>query len=117
MTATTDTAVATGVQAALAQMAAGVVPDAILANIRELSDVREVEKAMKERGDVLRRVILDYMDVVGTDAIAEGGVSAHRTTFNRPGVNRDLLETRYPRVFEDVKTNTPVTQLRAEVKG
>lgn len=117
MTTTTDAAITAGVQTALAQLLAGVVPDTILANIRELADVREVKKAMEDREAVLRQVILDYMDVVKTDSIAEGGVSAHRTTFNRPGIDRNLLETRYPRAFADTKTNTPVTQLRAEVKG
>lgn len=94
-----------------------VIPDAILANARELDDVRTAIKVMKEREETLRASVLDFLETSGDDAAAQDGVAISLSRSVRTGVDTKRLEALYPRVYADTKTTTPVTQVRVKVKG
>lgn len=113
----TDPQVTVEVQAALGQLLAGLVPDVILANARELADVRTAKKVLEAREEALRNVLLNYLNVVDKDSVSALGVSISRHTHDRKGVDRSRMERLYPKVLADVGTITPVTQVRVEVKG
>lgn len=95
---------------------AGVVlPDAIAANARELADVRAVLKIYSEREDVLKKAVRNFLEGANVDAASDGTVTVFRSSHERSGVNPKRLEALYPKVFEDVRTFTPVVQIRVEV--
>lgn len=93
------------------------VPANILANARELDDIREVIKVAEKREKELRAQILDHLESIGEDAIAQDGVAISLSRSVRTGVDTKRLEALYPKVHADVKTSTPVTQVRVKVKG
>ncbi len=92
-------------------------PDEVVANARELNDLRDIEKAVEKRKEVLRAALLAHLDSVGQDAVTDGTVTVSRSHSTRKGVDRARLEALYPGVLADVSTSTPVTQVRVKVKG
>lgn len=112
----TDAQVVAEMQIALGQLLSGVVPDAIIANARELADLREAKKEIERRENLVRTPILLYLDFIGKDSVTADGVSISRHTHERKGVDRPRMERLYPKVLADVATSTPVTQVRVEVK-
>lgn len=113
MTMTIEEAVIAGLPALEVQA----LPEAIAANARELDDLRSALKALKEREEVLRAAVLDFLVSIDQDAATDGVVSVSRSTHDRKGVDRARLEALYPRVLADVETSTPVTQIRVKIKG
>lgn len=112
----TDAEIVAGVQTALEQLLAGIVPDPIVANARELADIRAAKAVLEKRESVLRDVLNAYMDATGKDAVEQGDVSISRSTATRTGVNTDRMAALYPTVLADVAIATPYTQLRVKVK-
>ena len=93
-----------------------VIPDAILANARELDDIRSAMKEMEKREKALRAAVLDFLDTAGVDAATNGVVAIFKSTHDREGIDRARMKALYPKVLADVKTTTEVTQVRVEVK-
>lgn len=93
------------------------IPDAIAAQARELDDMRGALKALKEREEVLRASLLEFLDAQGKDSIADGGVSISRSVHDRKGIDRARMEALYPKVLADVSTTTKVVQVRVRVQG
>lgn len=93
------------------------IPDAIAAQARELDDMRSALKALKEREEVLRASLLEFLDGLGEDSVAEGGISISRSAHDRKGIDRARMEALYPKVLADVSTTTKVVQVRVKVKG
>ncbi len=94
-----------------------IIPDAIVANARELDDIRTAKKVLEEREGVLRAAVLDFLATESVDSATDGTVSIARSTHDRKGIDRDKMEALYPKVLEAVTTTTPVTQLRVKIKG
>lgn len=96
---------------------APVIPDVIAANARELDDLRTAIKVMEKREKVLRDALLSHLVSIDEDAVSDGNVSisVHRSA--RSGIATKRLEALYPKVYADVKTSTPVIQVRVAVKG
>lgn len=93
------------------------IPDAIIANARELDDMRSALKVLKEREEVLRASVLDFLVTVGEDAVTDGTVTLSRSTHDRKGIDRAKMEALYPKVLDAVTTTTSVTQIRVKIKG
>lgn len=99
------------------EVEAPTIPDTILANARELNDLRDAAKAIDEREKVLRAAVLDFLTSIGEDAAASGNVAISLSKSVRTGVDTKRLEALYPKVHADVKTSTPVVQVRVKVRG
>jgi len=112
MTMTTTDALAVA-----AAIAAPTLPADIAANARELDDIRDAQKVLKKREDTLRKTVLDHLESVDKDAIVDGDLSITVIHSERSGVDTKRLEALHPRVYNDVKTSTPVTRLVVDVKG
>lgn len=93
------------------------IPDVIAANARELDDLRTAKKVIEEREGVLRAALVEFLDSIGEDAVADGPVAISRSTHDRKGIDRDKMEALYPKVLAAVTTVTPVTQIRVKIKG
>lgn len=105
------------IAADLAEMEAPALPDAIVANARELDDLRTAKKVLEEREGVLRAAVLDFLVTAGVDAATDGTVSVSRSTHDRNGIDRAKMEALYPKVLAAVTTTTEVTQIRVKIKG
>lgn len=116
-TTLTDAEITAGVQTALEQLFAGIVPDPIVANARELAEIRAAKSVLEKRESVLRDVLNAYLDATGKDAAEQNGVAIFRNKAERSGVNMDRMKALYPTVLDDVATTTPYSQLRVEIKG
>jgi hypothetical protein len=92
-------------------------PDAIVANARELDDLRTAKKVLEEREGVLRAALLDHLDSIGQDAVTDGTVTVSRSNSERKGIDRAKMEALYPKVLAAVTTSTPVVQVRVKIKG
>lgn len=92
-------------------------PANIVANARELDDLRTAIKVMKEREEALRAALLDYLESSDQDAVTDGTVSVSLSRSTRRGIDRAKMEALYPKVLEAVETTTPVTQVRVKIKG
>lgn len=92
-----------------------VLPATIAANARELDDVRAVLKIYKEREEALKKNVRTWLDENGLASASDGKVAVFRSEHERSGVNAKALEALYPSVYNDVKTSTPVVQIRVEV--
>lgn len=99
------------------EVAAPSIPDSIIANARELDDLRSAAKVIKEREAALRAGILDYLDSQATDAVTDGTVTISKSSHERKGIDRDKMEALYPKVLEAVTTTTDVVQVRVKIKG
>lgn len=93
------------------------IPDVIVANARELDDLRSAKKVIEEREAVLRAALLDHLATIGQDAVSDGKVAISRSTSERKGIDRAKMEALYPKVLEAVTTTTPVVQVRVKIKG
>lgn len=93
------------------------IPDAIVANARELDDLRTALKALEEREKALRASILDYLVTEGVDSATDGTVSISRSAHDRKGIDRAKMEALYPKVLAAVQTVTRVEQVRVKIKG
>lgn len=96
---------------------ATVIPDTIVANARELDDLRTAKKVLEEREAVLRAAVLDFLEAAGVDSATDGTVSVARATHDRKGIDRAKMEALFPKVLEAVTTTTPVVQVRVKIKG
>lgn len=101
----------------LKELAAPALPDAIVANARELDDLRTAKKVIEEREGVLRAALLEFLAEKGEDAVTDGAVTISRSEYERKGIDRDKMEALYPKVLEAVTTTTPVVQVRVKIKG
>lgn len=99
------------------EVEAPAIPDTIVANARELDDLRTAKKVIEEREGVLRAALIEYLDTIGEDAVADGPVAISRSTHDRKGIDRAKMEALYPKVLAAVETTTPVVQLRVKIKG
>lgn len=93
------------------------IPDTIVANARELDDLRTAKKVIEEREGVLRAALLDHLASISQDSVTDGKVSISKATHDRKGIDRAKMEALYPKVLEAVTTTTPVTQVRVKIKG
>lgn len=93
------------------------IPDQVLAQARELDDLRSAIKVLDKRQKVLRAALLEHLNEQDADVITDGTVSIARTVHNRTGVDKSKMEALYPKVLADVTTITPVEQVRVKVKG
>lgn len=117
-TITRDSAdVAAAAVQAMQDAEAPALPDAIVANARELDDIRSAKKVLDEREGVLRAAVLDFLATAGIDSATDGKVSVSRSTHERKGIDRAKMEALYPQVLAAVTTITPVEQLRVKIKG
>src|SRR3989304_1823447 len=105
------------IAADLAEAGISLLPDAIVANARELDDLRSAKKVLEEREAVLRAAVLDFLTTEGVDSAPDGTVSVSRATHDRKGIDRAKMEALYPKVLAAVETTIPVTQLRGKIKG
>lgn len=92
------------------------IPDTILAQARELDDLRDAVKVLEDRAKTLRASLLDFLNAEGVDSITDGKVSVSRSTHERAGIDRARMEALYPKVLADVSTTTKVEQVRVKVK-
>lgn len=99
------------------EVEAPALPDAIVANARELDDIRTAKKVLEEREAALRAAVLDFLESEGVDSATDGTVSVSRATHERKGIDRAKMEALYPKVLEAVTTSTEVTQVRVKIKG
>lgn len=99
------------------EVEAPVIPDAIVANARELDDLRSAKKVIEEREGALRAALLDHLDTIDQDAITDGKVAISRSKSERKGIDRAKMEALYPKVLDAVTTSTPVVQVRVKIKG
>lgn len=93
------------------------IPHQVVANARELDDIRTAKKALEEREGVLRAAVLDFLHTIGEDSATDGTVSVARSVHVRKGIDRAKMEALYPKVLAAVTTTTPVEQLRVKIKG
>lgn len=110
-----DTLAAIAAELGLAESHA--IPDTVAANARELDDLRTAKKVIEEREGVLRAALVEFLDTIGEDAIADGPVAISRSTHDRKGIDRAKMEALYPKVLAAVETTVPVTQVRVKIKG
>lgn len=92
-------------------------PAELVANARELDDLRGAMKALKEREDVLRASILDFLQTQDVDSATDGKVTVSRSSHERQGIDRTKLEALFPDVLAQVSTKTKVEQVRVKIKG
>lgn len=110
MSTITDTVASTEVEAPA-------IPDEVLAQARELDDLRAAIKHLDERQKALRASLLDFLGNEGVDSVTDGTISIARSTHVRKGVDRSRMEALYPKVLADCETAIPVEQVRVKVKG
>ena len=91
------------------------VPDEILAQARELDDLRSALKTLDKRQKVLRASLLDFLSIEGVDSVTDGKVSIARSEHVRKGVDRKRMEALYPKVLADCATEISVEQVRVTV--
>lgn len=101
----------------VAEVEAEALPAAIVANARELDDIRTAKKVLEEREAVLRAAVIDYLKSEGIDSATDGTVSVARSEHERKGIDRAKMEALYPKVLEAVSTSTKVEQLRVKIRG
>lgn len=99
------------------EVEAPVIPDTIVANARELDDLRNAKKVLEEREAILRAAVLDFLETEGIDSATDGKVSVSRSTHERKGIDRAKMEALYPKVLDACSTTTEVKQLRVKIKG
>lgn len=92
-----------------------VIPDDIAAQARELDKIRQAKKILKDREDAIRPALNAFLDELGQEAVAENGVSIARSSHTRLNIDREFLETQYPKVYAAVSAPVPVTQVRVTV--
>lgn len=110
-------AIAAGVEAALAEVETTTLTDQVAASARELSDIRDAMKVMEKREKELREVMLEHLRSIGQDADTDGTVSISRHDSERTGINMDKMRALYPKVLADVESKTPVVQVRVKIRG
>lgn len=95
---------------------APLIPDAIVAQARELDDLRKAIKTLDERQKEIRASLLDFLAERGMDSVNDGTVSVARSTQQRTNIDRARMKALYPKVLADVTSVVPVEQVRVKIK-
>jgi predicted phage-related endonuclease len=93
-------------------LALAILSDANLALVEEMRTLRDQIKALKDRKDKLRLILLKELANVDTGITASGEPVITIERDDRSRIDSDRLQALYPEVYADCQKSSPVQTVR-----